>query len=502
MTDIGHVALLLALAISAYAALAFFLGAKRGYPELVASAVNGVFAVCGLVTLATAALLYALLTRDFQVEYVASYTSRDLPLFYTASALWAGQKGSLLLWGWLLSVFAVVVLLQNRDGRNRELLPYISMVLMIAELFFLILMTFTSDPFHRLPFLPADGQGLNPLLQNPGMVFHPPTLYLGYVGFTVPFAFAIAALITGRLGYAWIRSTRRWVLFSWRFLGIGNLLGAQWAYVELGWGGYWAWDPVENAGLMPWLMGTAYLHSVMIQERRGMLKVWNLILIIVTFLLCIFGTFITRSGIISSVHAFGVSKLGPYFLGFMGVTLIAALWLLFERLGELRGENELDSLISRESSFLLNNLILVGATFAIFWGTIFPMISEAVTGNKITVAAPFFNQINGPVFLVLILLIGICPLIGWRRASPENLARNLLWPLTAALVFAAILLFLGVRQSYALLSFSVCGFVAATIFLEFFRGVRARHRMRGENPLRALISLVGKNKRRYGGYIV
>ncbi|MFQ6015052.1 MAG: heme lyase CcmF/NrfE family subunit [Anaerolineae bacterium] len=501
MADIGTVSLLLALALTVYSAAALVLGVRGHRPELTASGRNGVWATFGLVSLAVAIMIYLLLNRQFQVEYVASYTSRDLPLFYTASALWAGQKGSLLFWGWLLALFAVLVMEQNRE-KNRELMPYVLAVMMACLTFFLLLMTAATNPFERLPFTPADGQGLNPLLQNPGMVFHPPTLYLGYVGFTVPFAFALAALITGRLSDVWIRSTRRWTLFSWLLLSIGVLLGAQWAYVELGWGGYWNWDPVENASLMPWLTGTAFLHSVMIQERRGMLKVWNMILIILTFSLALFGTFITRSGIIESVHAFGVSTLGPYFLGFIGITLIVSLGLLFEKLDHLRSENELDSLLSRESTFLLNNLILVGAAFAVFWGTIFPMISEAITHRKVTVGPPFFNRVNGPIFLVLILLIGICPLIGWRRASKENLMRNFLYPLVVSIVVAAVLYLLGVTRYYALLSFAICAFVATTILSEFWRGLRAQLRLSGRNYWQALVMLINKNRRRYGGYIV
>ncbi len=501
MADIGYIALLLALGASIYSAMAFVFGVRRGYPELVASARNGVLVVFGLVSLAAIALIYALLTHDFRVEYVASYTSRDLSLIYTLSAFWAGNAGSLLFWAWLLSLFAVVVLIQNR-GRNTELLPYASSIIMGTQAFFLILLVFISNPFQKLPFAPAEGMGLNPLLENPGMIFHPPTLLAGYVGFTIPFAFAMAALLSRRLGDDWIRSTRRWVLFAWLLLGLGNLLGAQWAYVELGWGGYWVWDPVENAGFMPWLVGTAFLHSVMIQRRRGMLKVWNMVLIILTFTLSIFGTFLTRSGILSSVHTFAESAMGPFFLGFIGVTLLGSLILLFHRWEQLKGESELDSFVSRESTFLFNNLLLVGATFAIFVGTVFPVISEVMRGVKISVAAPFFNQVIGPIFLAVIVLMGICPLIGWRRASINNLIRNFLYPLVAALIVGISLFFLGIREWYALIAFSLCGFVISTILSEWFRGVRARHRMRGENYLKAFFGLVWGNKPRYGGYIV
>jgi cytochrome c-type biogenesis protein CcmF len=501
MADLGYIALLLALVVSIYSALASFLGARRGQTELWASARNAAYATFALVSLAAAVLVYAIISHDFQIEYIASYTSRDMSLTYLLSAFWAGNEGSLLFWAWILGLLSAIVLLQNRRS-HRELMPYVSLVVMITEAFFLLVMVFVSNPFAKLAFIPPDGRGLNPLLENPGMLFHPPTQLVGYAGLAIPFAFAIAALITGRLGDEWLRSIRRWTLIPWLFLGIGNLVGSWWAYVELGWGGYWAWDPVENAGLLPWLTATAFLHSAMIQKRRGMLKVWNMVLIIVTFHLAIFGTFITRSGLISSVHTFGVSALGPLFLGFIAVGLVASTWLLSSRLGRLRSDDELDSWVSRESTFLLNNLILVGATFAIFLGTVFPMISEAVRGVKITVGAPFFNQVNAPIFFLLILLMGICPLIGWRRASTSNLVRNFLYPLTAALALGIILFILGIRKPYVIFGLFISVFVLSTIAMEWFRGVRARHRTRRENYLRAFFSLVWGNRPRYGGYIV
>jgi cytochrome c-type biogenesis protein CcmF len=432
---------------------------------------------------------------------VAHYSSRDLPTFYAISAFWAGQSGSLLLWGWLLALFAAVVVLQNRD-RNRPLMPAVVGVLSGIELFFLVLMVFLSSPFQRLPSPLPDGHGLNPMLQNPGMIFHPPALYLGYVGFSVPFAFAIAALLTGRLDEGWIRTTRRWTLFSWFALTLGNLFGAQWAYVELGWGGYWAWDPVENASLIPWLTGTAFLHSVMIQEKRGMLKVWNVALIALTFALTIFGTFITRSGIISSVHSFGVSSLGPVFVVFLGVTVAGSIWLIYSRREMLRSRNQIEAILSREASFLFNNLLLVGMAFATFWGTVFPIVSEAVTGNKITVGPPFFNEVNLPIGLALLLLTGVCPLIAWRRSTGDNLRRNFLIPGGVGLLTGVGLLLLGVRDGYALLTFSLAAFVLTTIFLEFYRGARVRMRAAEEGAVRALTGLVGRNRRRYGGYII
>jgi len=502
MADIGYIALLLALVASIYSAIAFIYGVRGRHPGLTDSARNSLLAVCGLVSISVAALIYALVTHDFQIEYVASYTSRDLSLTYLLSALWAGNDGSLLFWGWLLSLCAAVVVLQKRDI-GKELMPYASSIIMVTQAFFLILLLFVSNPFHKLAFVPAEGMGLNPLLENPGMIFHPPILLAGYVGFTIPFAFAMAALVTRRLGDEWIIAIRRWTLMSWLLLGVGNIIGAWWAYVELGWGGYWAWDPVENASFMPWLVATAFLHSIMMQRRRRMLKVWNMVLIILTFSLTIFGTFLTRSGVLSSVHTFAESPvLGYLFLAFIGVTLFGSLGLLYYRSEGLKGEAEMESLVSRESTFLLNNLLIVGAAFAIFLGTVFPVISEAVRGVKISVGPSFFNQVNGPIFLAIILLTGICALIGWRRASIKNLVRNFLWPLVAALMLGIALFFLGVREWYALVAFLVCGFVLSTIVYEWFRGTRARHRMRAENYLKAFLGLIGANRPRYGGYIV
>ncbi len=501
MVEIGYFSLIFALMFAAYSILSSIFGTKGQKGELIASSENGVIAVFGFLTLASLAMIYALVSRDFHIEYVAKYTNRTLPLIYTVTAFYAGQEGSLLLWAWLLSLFSCIVIWQNRE-KNRNLLPHVTLVLMAITFFFLLLLVSVTNPFKRLPTAPPDGQGLNPLLQNPGMIFHPTTLFLGYVGFAVPYAFAMAALVTGQLGEVWIKTTRRWTLISWFFLTIGNLFGAQWAYVELGWGGYWAWDPVENASFMPWLVATAYLHSVMIQEKRGMLKVWNLVLITFTFLLTIFGTFITRSGIISSVHTFGQSSIGWIFLVFLGVVILVSFNLLMNRLPQLQSRNELDSLLSRESSFLYNNLMLVGIAFAILWGTIFPIISEAIRGVKITVGPPFFNKVNTPIGLALLGLTGLCPLIAWRRTSAENLRRNFFLPLLIAIVGGVVLYISGIRQLYPFLSFTICIFVITTIFLEFYRGTRARKEMtRGSLP-GALWALLNRNKRRYGGYIV
>lgn len=501
MTSLGSFSILLAFVISLYAALTSFVGGRRGSPELVASARNAIFSVLGLLSIASFALAYAFLTRDFSVEYVALYSSRDMSLTYTLAAFWAGGEGSLLLWAFTLAISAAILAYHNRKLEN-PLMPYVFAIVMVTESFFLLLMSFVTNPFVTVPFPPANGRGLNPLLENMGMLFHPPTLLLGYMGFTIPFAFALAALATRRLSSDWLTSIRRWTLVAWLFLAVGNIFGMQWAYVELGWGGFWGWDPVENASFMPWLTATAFLHSVMIQKRRGMLKIWNLVLIIITFNLSIFGTFLTRSGVLSSVHSFGQSALGPFFIGFLAIGLLGSLGLVYSRRNALKSEDELDSLLSRESSFLFNNLILVGATFATFLGVIFPLLSEAIRGVKVTVGPPFYNQVNGPIFLLLLLLMGICPLIGWKRASPSNLLRNFLYPFIFGIIMAIILFIVGIRQPYALIALATSGFVLFTIFLEWFRGVRARHRTRQENYLKAFVTLVMSNRPRYGGYIV
>ena len=501
MNEIGTYSLLTALLLSVYSGLIAFFGIRRRNGEMVASAENAAQAVFGFLTLASIALIYALVTRDFQVEYVAKYTSRGLPMTYTVAAFWAGQKGSLLLWGWLLSVFAAIVTLQNRK-KNRELLPYVLTVLMVLTCFFIFLMVFVTPPFEMLDYRPSDGQGLNPLLQNPGMLFHPPTLFLGYVGLSVPFAFALAALITGRLDTVWIKSTRRWTIVSWFFLTAGNMLGMEWAYVELGWGGYWAWDPVENASFLPWIVATAYLHSVMIQEKRGMLKVWNMVLIIFSFLLTLFGTFITRSGLIASVHSFGESSLGWIFLMFLIVTLLISLVLLIRRLPQLKSKNHLDSFLSRESSFLYNNLLLVGIAFTVLWGTLFPIISEAIRGVKITVGPPFFNSVIMPIGLGLLLLTGICPLIAWRRSSLNNFLKKFLFPSVVSVIVGMVFYAVGIHSFYVLTAYVFSVFVLIILFLEFFYGAKTRHVVFKESYHKALWNLIARNKRRYGGYII
>jgi len=501
MADLGALALIIGWVLAGYAIVMSLAGAGWQQRDFIASAEHAALAVWGLTLVAVAALLHALAAHDFTIEYVAQYSSTTLPLAYTIAALWGGQAGSLLFWLLILTSMTAVVLLQNRY-RNRALMPYVTAVLMVVSLFFLSMLVFVTPPFQRLAFVPPEGRDLNPLLQNYWMTIHPPSLYVGYVACAVPYAFAMAALVTGRLDDVWIRTTRRWTLLAWFFLSLGNLFGAEWAYTVLGWGGYWAWDPVENAAFMPWLTCTAFLHSVMIQEKKSMLKVWNMVLVILTFALTIFGTFLTRSGVISSVHSFTASGLGPYFIGFLALVLVVSIALLVWRLPLLRSENTLDSIVSRESAFLLNNLVLVGIAFAVFWGTIFPVISEAVRGVKITVGPPFFNRVNAPLGLLLLFLMGVGPIIAWRRASARNLQRNFLVPGLIGLAAGLLLAVGGVHEFYPLLSFSLCAFVMATIVVEFWRGVRARQAMVGEHAGKALVHLVAKNRRRYGGYII
>ncbi len=501
MTHLGSLALYLAFVLALYAIATSLWGAFRRQSVWVASGAQAAYAVFGCVVVAVAALLHALVTRDFNVEYAAGYSSSTLPLRYTIAALWGGQKGSLLFWAFILTFFSTIVQTQNR-AKNRELMPYVTATLMTIALFFLGLLCFITPPFERLAFTPQEGSDLNPLLQNYWMTIHPPSLYLGYVSASVPFAFALAALVTGKLGDTWIRTTRRWALTSWFFLSVGNMLGGRWAYEVLGWGGYWAWDPVENAAIMPWFTASAYLHSVMIQEKKNMLKVWNMVLVILTFALTIFGTFLTRSGVISSVHSFTQSGLGPYFMAFLILVIGVSLGLLFYRLPELKSESELDSLLSREAAFLLNNWVLVGLAFATFWGTVFPVLSEWVRGVKITVGPPFFNKVNGPLGVLLLFLAGVGPAIAWRRASAKSLKRNFAVPLLSGLVTGILLFVLGYRNYYAVVVFSLAGFVLATIVSEFYRGTRARQVMLHESSVQAVGRLVGKNPRRYGGYIV
>ncbi len=502
MVAIGEFSIHLAFILSAYGVIAAIVGVALKEQKVIRSAENSTYGMVFLLTVASACLMHAFVTHNFEVQYVYHYSDKALPLFYTVAAFWAGQEGSILLWALLLAIFTVIAVVQNRH-KHREMMPYVVVVTMATLFLFLIIMAFVTEPFATFHFIPPDGRGLNPLLQNPGMTWHPPALYLGYVGFTIPFAFAIAALVTGQLDDAWIRTTRRWTLFSWIFLTAGIILGGQWAYVELGWGGYWAWDPVENASFLPWLTATAYLHSVMLQEKKGMLKIWNIVLIILTFNLCIFGTFITRSGIIGSVHSFGQDPfLGGIFLVYLAISLVVSFGYLAMRTDKLASNNELDSLLSRESTFLYNNLILVSITLVVFIGTCWPFISEAARGAKATVTAAYFDKITIPIFLCLLGLMGICPLLSWRKVSTSNLKRNFILPTVVSLIGTAGLLAYGLRELYPIISYTFCIFVTVTILMEFWRGTIARRKTSGENYLLALGRLIWKNKRRYGGYVV
>jgi cytochrome c-type biogenesis protein CcmF len=506
MENLGSLAILLAFCLSIFAVAASAVGGWKRNAFLIASGERAVYAICALVTVASAVIVTALVTSDFRFVYAASHSNRAMPVLYKFAAWWGGQEGSLLLWSWLLGCYSAVVVFTNRR-RHRSMMPYVTSTLMLTQCFFLVMNAFVAPPFQMLAVgrsiqAVPDGQGLNPLLQYPAMAIHPPMLYLGYVGFVVPFAFAIGSLITRQPGDAWIHTTRRWTLVTWLFQSTGIILGAAWAFAVLGWGGYWAWDPVENASFLPWVTGTAFLHSVMMQEKKGMMKVWNMVLISTTFFLCIFGTFLTRSGIVSSVHAFAQSSIGRWFIGFLAIMIAGTLYLILDRLDYLKTEARLESVLSRESSFLFNNLILLAACFAILWGTLFPVISEAVTGEKITVGPPFFNRINIPIGLFLLLLTGVGPLFAWRRTSFESLRRNFQWPLAGAAVFVAVLAATGVRHFYALMSLGLCLFVTWTIAVEFFKGARAIAAKTGQNLLAAAVELTHRNTRRYGGYVV
>ena len=501
MTLLGQLSLWLAFLVGLWGAVTGFVGGLQLRGDLRQSARHATYAMFGALVVAAISLEVAIFRHDFSVEYVAAYTSRNLPTFYLWSALYAGQKGSLLFWATVLMLFASLANLMT-SKRHQVYLPYVSAVTCLVATFFVTVLLFAANPFDRLPFTPMDGRGMNPQLQNPGMVFHPPMLYLGYISITIPFAFAIGALISKRLDNDWLVAVRKWTLVSWLFLGIGLLIGMWWAYVELGWGGYWAWDPVENAALLPWLVMTAFLHSVMIQEKRGMLKKWNLALILGAWLLSIFGTFITRSGVIASVHSFTQSNVGYFFLAFLVLSLVGSATLFIKRLPLLEAETRLESMVSREASFLFNNLLLIGIAFSVLWGTLFPILSEAVTGTKVTVGPPFFNQVNVPLGVALLALTGIGPLIAWRRASIPNLQRQFAVPVTAGAFMLLILLVAGMRDFWALVSISIAAFVATTIVQEFGRGARARHRQYGEPVALAAVRLIGRNRRRYGGYIV
>jgi cytochrome c-type biogenesis protein CcmF len=498
--DLGYGMTLIALGLALYGGIAAGVGARLGRTALIESAQHAAIGVFVLVTSCFALLTYAFLTFDFSVRYVATNTNLGTPFYYRITAVWGALEGSIILWAWMLTLYTIILIVRHRVGA-RELYPWALATMLGILAFFLLVMTVAAPPFQRQMPVPADGRGLNPLLEDTGMITHPVALYLGFTGFSVPFAFAMAALITGRIGDTWLVLTRRWTIVAWYFLSLGLLIGGWWSYHVLGWGGYWAWDPVENAAFMPWLTGTAFLHSVMIQERRRMLRLWNISLVILTFGLTLFGTFLTRSGVIASVHAFTQGSIGILFLSFLALVLLTALGLVAWRWEALRSEGELDSIVSRESAFLLNNVFLVAAAFTVFFGTVFPLLSEAVRGVKVSVGAPFFNQVNVPLFLSLVFLMGVGPLIAWRRASLESLKRNFLWPVALGIVAAAAAFALGVRSLLAALTFATTVFVAATIVVDFTRATRARLRV-GESLLPAMGGLLLRHNRRYGGFVV
>ncbi|HZR65720.1 MAG TPA: heme lyase CcmF/NrfE family subunit [Terriglobales bacterium] len=510
MAELGSFALLLALALAAYSLLAGFFALierRPGTERLSETARRAGIASFGAVFLAAVVLVTAAFRNDFSISYILHHSNRDLPLPYKFATLWSGQEGSLLFWSLLLSAYGLVLRLRHKT--DERLFAHASVVIAAVQVFFLLLLNFAAKPFAVTQgAIPADGNGLNPLLQYPEMVIHPPMLYLGYVGFTVPFAFALGALAMRYPGEKWIHITRRWTMVTWGFLTVGIFLGAHWAYSVLGWGGYWGWDPVENASLMPWLTGTAFLHSVMMQEKRGMLKTWNMWLVFLTFWLAILGTFLTRSGIISSVHAFAQSSIGDWFGWFLILTFGVFTLLYIKNHDHLRSEHRLESLVSRESSFLFNNLLFVLACFTVLWGTWFPKISELATDRKVTVGAAFYNKVTIPVALLLLLLTAVGPLLAWRKTSLESLKRNFLWPSLGALAVGITLVALGLRfwndisYFYALMAAMLAALVAFTVISEFVRGGRVIARHSGRNLLASMGQLWRRNTRRYGGYIV
>lgn len=521
VADFGFGILVLTFLVALYSAGAAFYGYKVKDDRWVESARRGMLLTFPLVTLAALSLIYLLVTGHFELSYVYAVTSLSMPLYLKITALWGGQEGSLLFWSWLMSAFASAVMLRKWD-RDREFLPWVALVTALTLAFFLSLSLFFENPFTRwwqtssgevaamfppagsIPLIPPDGQGLNPLLRHPGMIIHPPMLYTGFVAFVIPYAFAMAALITGRTDDRWIRITRRWTLWAWLFLSCGLLLGMRWAYDVLGWGGYWGWDPVEIAALLPWLVGTPFLHTVMIQEKRGMFKQLNMILVILMYVMVIFGTFLTRSGVLSSVHAFAESNIGPMFFVFIGIILVSSISLLIYRWGDLKSETELSStsLFSREALFLLAALLFSGIFVVCFWGIVFPLVSEVVTGQQITVGPPFYKQAVGPLFGGLLFLMGIAPLSAWTRASIKTIGRAVWKPAIPTALVPPLLAALGMRSGAALVGFTLVAFVVFVTLYEFWRGAAARSRSQKENFLLALWHLAGRNRRRYGGYII
>jgi len=502
LAGLGRPSLLGALVFSLFAIAAFIAASRTGRRDLSQAGKRALYATFGFTALATISLVTALLAHDFSLSYVTSYTSRSLSVPYTISSLWGGMEGSLLFWTTLLTGFSALAI-AKAPARNSRLVGAAGAVLMGIAAFFLFMVAFPGNPFAEVAGdVPVDGNGLNPLLQSPGMVIHPPLLYTGFVGFSIPFAFAIGALFTKRLDDSWFTATRQWTLFAWTALSIGIVLGGAWAYTELGWGGYWAWDPVENASFMPWLTATAFLHSVVIQEKRRMLKVWNVTLIVLTYGLAVFGTFLTRSGLLSSIHTFSEGPIGKYFLPFLALLLVGGLGMVAYRLDALRSENRLDSLISRESAFIANNVLFVAAAFTVLWGTIYPIVAEVSSGIRLSVGPPFFNTIFAPIGLAIIGLTGIGPLISWRRMSKGAFWRMVRVPLGAGGLTVLALGLGGLSSPGALLSFALCAFTSTAIIGEFVRGSRVYRRRDSVGPLTALNRTIARNRRRYGGYIV
>ena len=503
MATLGSFLLMATLVVSAYAIAASIAGARRGSRSLVESGVGAFYLAAALMTVASSVIVHAFVTNDYSIKYVQHYSDIAQPLFYKITSYWGGLDGSIMFWVFLLALFGSLAVYVNRD-RHRELIPYVVAIISAVQVFFLFMMIVHKNPFETfLVQSPPDGRGLNPLLQNIYMVVHPPSLYIGFVGMTIPYAFGMAALITGHLDDSWLRAVRRWTMVSWLFLSLGLTLGMIWAYEELGWGGYWGWDPVENAGLLPWFTASAFLHSVIVQERRGMLKVWNVTLVIVTFFLTIFGTFMTRSGVVQSVHAFGEDRtLTWMFAVFMVAILAFSFAWVIRRLPLLKPRYDLDSWVSREAAFVANNWILLIAALLVLFGTMFPTMSEALTGNRLTVGPPFFNRWMTPIGLILLLLTGVAPLLAWRRSTLANLREQFLWPFVFMLAVTGVFVGLGVRVWSSGICFALCAFVAATITQEFVRGARVRKAATGTDALTAGIGLVMRERRRYGGYIV
>jgi cytochrome c-type biogenesis protein CcmF len=507
MPMLGYSLILLALITATYTFAAAIVGHRTHNKRLLASARYGVYAVFGELLSAIAVLEYLFATEDFGVKYVSHYSDRSMPLFYKLTALWGGQDGSLLFWVTVMSTWSAIAVYQNRE-KNKELMPYTIATMMWVTLFFVTLLVFVANPFETyLGSAPTDGKGLNPLLQNPYMVTHPPSLYLGYIGWTIPFCFAMGALAHGKLDYGWIASMRRWCLVAWVFLSVGLTLGGLWAYEELGWGGYWAWDPVENAAFMPWLTGTAFIHSVQVQERRQIFKAWNLILIVITFVLTLLGTMMTRSGIVESVHAFAQSDIGEYFFAFLIITAAVAIGLILYRQKELEPETGLESILSREFAFLINNWVLLAAAFFVTFATVFPSIYKAISKHEINVGPAFFNLWMVPIGLVLLALTGVGPLLSWRKSTGATLRQQFVFPGTAAFIGVGLIT-MWTTYEYnkmhfrAVITLGLCLFVFSTIVQEFVRGTRNRMRNTGENALDAFVTLVTKARRRYGGYVV